>query len=103
MAGSLRHGDLQLVHDGLGGATDEVWTHVNTVQLLEVSADVPHRHAPRVHRNNLLVEAVELALVLGDELGLECAVSVPGHLDLDLALRGSQGFVPLPLRRLSWP
>ena len=38
-----------------------------------------------MHRDNLVVETREPALILGDQLRIEFALTVARHLDLDLA------------------
>src|SRR5690606_1072552 len=50
-----------------------------------MSGDLPRAHSARVHRDNLVVEAGEPALVLGDQLGIEAALAVARNVDLDLA------------------
>ena len=54
--------------------------------------NLPHRHAAGVERQDLVVEARPAGLVLGDELRLECAVSVAGNLD--------RQFAEVPFQRL---
>ena len=50
--------------------------------------DLPHAHASRVHRDDLVVEAREPPLVLGDQRRVEAAGAVAGYLQLDLAGSG---------------
>src|SRR5205085_3004003 len=49
------------------------------------------RHAARVERDDLLIEAVEAGLVLLDELRLELRVAITRHVNLDLAALAAQG------------
>jgi hypothetical protein len=44
-----------------------------------VALDLAHRHAPGVHRDDLVVEAVEPGFPLGHDLRLEGAVAVARH------------------------
>src|SRR5215216_2171109 len=50
--------------------------------------DLAHRHAARVEAQNLIVEAVETGLALGDQQRLEAAGPVAWHRDVDLAVLG---------------
>lgn len=47
--------------------------------------DLPGAHAPGIHGHDLVVEAGEAPLVLGDELGIERRLPVPRDLQLDPA------------------
>src|ERR1700726_1142407 len=46
-----------------------------------MTLDLPRRHPPRVHRQNLVIESAETALVAGYDLRLEGAIAVPRNLD----------------------
>ncbi|MPN06914.1 hypothetical protein SDC9_154171 [bioreactor metagenome] len=54
-----------------------------------------HRHATGVPRDDFVVEAGPAGLVLGDELGLEAAVTVARHLDGQLAEIALEGLLAL--------
>jgi hypothetical protein len=56
--------------------------------LLEKRLDLAHRHATRVHRDDLVVEARETRLVLGVQQRLETALAVARHLDSNGSLVG---------------
>src|SRR3954454_21289610 len=64
---------------------DQVRRDLDAVELAQVADDLPRAHAPGVHRDDLVVEAWEAALVLGDQLRVEARLPVPGDLELDLA------------------
>jgi hypothetical protein len=49
------------------------------------------RHAARIKRDDLLIEAVKARLVLLDQLRLELRVAVTRHVNLDLAALAAQG------------
>jgi hypothetical protein len=65
--------------------------HLGAVLLGQEALDLAHRHAARVHRHDLVVEAGEAALVLGDEQRLEAAFAVARHLDAHRAVLGQHG------------
>ena len=50
--------------------------------------DLAHAHAARVHRDDLLVEAVEAPLMAGHDLRLEAAAAITRPLDPDAAVVG---------------
>src|SRR3546814_6346084 len=42
-------------------------------------------HAPSVHRHDLIIKPRKTALILGNQLRVEAAMPVAGHVDLELA------------------
>ena len=48
-----------------------------------MARDLQGAHAARVHRDDLVIEAGEATLVLGDQLRVEAARPITRHLDLD--------------------
>ncbi len=63
-------------------------TELDPVQLAQVQLDVAHRHPPRVHRDDPLVEAVVAPLVTRHDLRLEAAAAVARLLDPHAAMLG---------------
>jgi hypothetical protein len=57
-----------------------------SVQLGQMALDLAHCHAARVEAQNLVIEAVEPGLALGDQLRLEAARPVARDRDVDLAV-----------------
>ena len=57
-------------------------------------ADIPRRHAPRVHAEDLVVEPVEMPLMLRNELRLERPLSVARNPDRNRAPTGPDGLRP---------
>src|SRR5689334_1907731 len=55
---------------------------LDAVRLAQVADDLPRAHAARVHRDHLVVEAGEAALVLGDQLRVEARPAVARHRQL---------------------
>ena len=47
--------------------------------------DLAGAHASGVHRNDLVIKAGKPALILGNELRIKARLSVPRHLQLELA------------------
>ena len=58
-------------------------------------ASLAHRQAAGVQRDDFVVEARPTGLVLGDELGLEAAMAVAGHLDGQFAEIALEGLLAL--------
>ena len=55
--------------------------------------NLAHGHATGVQRDDLVVKAAPAGLVLGDELRLEAAVAVSGHLDRQFAEIAYEGLL----------
>ncbi len=72
----------------IGDPADEVGRDFGSIELGQMALDLPHRHAAGVEAQNLVVEAVEPPLALGDQLRLEAARPVARHRNLDLAVLG---------------
>ena len=53
-----------------------------------MALDLAHRHAAGIEAQNLVVEAVEPGLALGDQLRLEAAGPVTRHRNVDRAVLG---------------
>ena len=81
---------LDVVEDGVGDAADRVAADLDPVDLLQMLRDLPCRHPARVHRDDLVVEAREPALMLGHDLRLELPLPVTRQLDLDRPVIGDQ-------------
>ena len=79
-----------VVHHGVGHLGDQVAADLHAVHLLQVRLDVARRQAPRVEREDLLVEPHEPPLALSDDLRLKAAVAIPGSVDRHLPLVGDQ-------------
>jgi hypothetical protein len=56
---------------------------LGAVELAQVTLDIAHAHAAAVERQDLLVEALESAPVLGHELRLDGVLAVAWHANLD--------------------
>ena len=63
----------------------------------EEGLDLAHRHATRVERENLVVEASEPTLVLGNQLRLERALAIARHVDRQRAVVRQDRFGPCPV------
>src|SRR5436309_848836 len=71
-----------LIEHRIGHLADQPRADLDSIHLFQVALNVARAHAPRVHRQNLLVEAREPSFVLGDDLRLERPVPVTGHFDI---------------------
>jgi hypothetical protein len=56
-----------------------------------VALDLPHRHAAGVKAQDLLIEAVEPRLTLGNQLRLEAAGPIARDRNLDLTVLSQDG------------
>ncbi len=60
------------------------------VQVADVGLDLAGAHPARVQGNDLLIQAGQAPLVLGDQLRLKLAFAVAGNGDLDRPVVGQQ-------------
>src|SRR6266540_3218567 len=79
-----------VVLDRRGHLADQSIGDVDAVQLAQVPLDLAGRHPAGIQREDLIVEAVEGAGVLGHHLRLERGVAVARQLDRDRPVDGSQ-------------
>ena len=77
-----------LVDDRVRDPADQVGRDVGRVEFGQMPLDLANRHAAGIQAQDLVVEAVEPGLALGDELRLEAADAVARHRNLDLAVLG---------------
>src|SRR3954451_13465293 len=70
----LLSGDL--VQNGICDGADQVRRDLDAIQLAQMPDDLPGAHAPGVHRDHLVVEAGEPALVLGNQLRIEAGLAI---------------------------
>lgn len=62
---------------------DQIGRGFDAIELAQMPNDLPGAHPPRIHRDDLVVEARETAPILGDQLRIKTARPVARHLDLD--------------------
>ena len=72
------------IQDGIDDGRDQAWRDFDSVNLFQVSLNLPLCHPARVQRNNLLIEAVKARLVLLDQLRFKVRVAVTRNINLDL-------------------
>lgn len=94
---------LDLLDDGVGGVGDEGAGDLDLVDFKEVLLDLAHAQTARIEAHDALVEAVELAPVLGHEGGLKLAVAVGGTLMASLPSSLRRVLELWPLRALGGP
>ena len=63
--------------------------------------DLAHRHAAGIQAQDLVVEAVEPRLALGDELRFETAGAVARYGNLDLAVLGQDRLAAAPVAAIA--
>jgi hypothetical protein len=63
---------------------NEVRGHLQPIELEQMTLDLAHRHAARVHRHDLVVEAGKPPLIALDQLRIERAFAVARNADVDL-------------------
>src|SRR5215471_6081134 len=80
-----------LIEDLVRNPADEVGRDLGAVDLGKVALDLAHAHAARVKAQDLVVEAVEPGLMLGDQLGYEAAGPIARYRNLDLAILSQNG------------
>ncbi len=85
----LPRGDL--VENGVGDGADQIGRNLHAVKIAQMSGDLPHAHAARIHGDDFLVEARETALIFGDELRIEARLPIARNLQLDPARVGRHG------------
>jgi transposase len=95
----LRH----LLQHGIGDGADQVGRDLDAVQLAQVPLDLAGAHPPRVHRHDLVVEAGEAALALGDQLRVEGGQPVARDLQLQLAGPGEHGLAAVAVAAVGPP
>ena len=59
--------------------------------------DLANRHAARIHRHDLLVEARKPSLIALDELGIEGSLSITRNLDVDFRRLGQHGLLRIAI------
>jgi hypothetical protein len=72
-----------LLQHRIGDGADQVRRDLDAVQIAQMPRDLARAHAPRVHRDDLLIEAGETPLVLGNQLRVEGGLPIPRDRELD--------------------
>jgi hypothetical protein len=70
------------------GYKPRVGRDVDGIELAQVSLDLPHRQAPGIQGDDLVVEAIQAGLALGHDLRFKGAITIARHLDLDRSVLG---------------
>ena len=81
----------------------EIGRDLQPIKLQEMALDLANRHAARIHRHDLLVEAREAALVTGDQLGIERSFPVTRDFDVDLRRLGQHGLLRIAIAVIGFP
>ena len=83
--------------DRVGDRADQIRRDLDRVHLGEEALNLAHRHPARVERQDLVVEAGEAPLVLGDQPRLEGALAIARHLDRQRAIVGQDRLPARPI------
>ena len=68
-----------------------------------MALDLAHAHAPRIHRDDLLIEAGKAALIFGDQLRVECALAIPRDVQGQPARVGQHGLLAIAVAGVCMP
>lgn len=75
-----------LLEYSVGDPADQIGGNLDRIQLQKMRLNLAHRQAAGVQADDPIIKTLKPGLPLGDDLGLEAAVSVPRHRDLDRAV-----------------
>ncbi|CAB5328303.1 hypothetical protein IST4119_00738 [Burkholderia multivorans] len=76
------------VDHGISHRADEVRRHLDAIHLQQETLNLPHAHAAGIHRDDLVVEACEASLALGDRYRIKGAFAVARNLDVEQVIVG---------------
>ena len=79
---------LDLVDHDIGDVRDQFPRCVHSVHFPQMRLDIPGRHATRVQRQDHVIDIADPPRPLRHDRGLERAVPVTRHLDIDWAIPG---------------
>jgi hypothetical protein len=83
--------------DAVGHGADQIGRDLHAVHLRQEALDFPHGHAPRVQRQNLVVEAREPAFVFADQPRFEAPLAIARHVDRQRPVIGQHGLAARPV------
>src|SRR5215213_376635 len=79
----LPGGDL--IEHRVGDGADQIGRDVDAVEIAQMADNLAGAHAAGVHRDDLVVEPREAALIFGDQLRIETGLAIARHRQLDPA------------------
>ena len=77
-----------LVQHRIGNRADQFCRRIDAVDLGQMFRNLAGAQPPRIHRDDLVIEARKPALAFGDQLRIEAARTVTGNRNLDLPRAG---------------
>ena len=83
---------VDLRHDLFGNFAHQLRGNFHIVETLDLLCNIPLAHAAGVQRQDLVLHAFGVAVVLADDFRLIAALTVSGNLDVDFAQLGLYGF-----------
>src|SRR5215213_3122923 len=97
----LPGGDL--IEHRVGDGADQIGRDVDAVEIAQMADNLAGAHAAGVHRDDLVVEPREAALIFGDQLRIETGLAIARHRQLDPAGVGDDRLLAIaisPVARL---
>ena len=83
--------------DPIGHRADQIGRDLHGVHLREEALNLAHGHPARIERQDLVVEAGEAPLVLGDQPRLEGALAIARHVERERAVVGQDRLAARPV------
>jgi hypothetical protein len=93
----------RVVHHRVGHPRDQVAANLDAVDLLQMRLDIPGRQAPRIQREDLVVEPLKPPLTLANDLRLEAPIPIARRVDADRAVLGDQRLRRRPVPGIARP
>jgi hypothetical protein len=92
------------IKHGIGDCRDETGRDFDTLDLFQMASNLALRHAARVKRDDLFIEAIKARLILLDELRFKLRVAIRGTAICSWPRLPRKVFGVVPLRELpEWP
>src|SRR3954468_14405255 len=92
-----------LVQNGIRDRADQVGRDLDAIQLAQMPDDLARAHAPGIHRDHLVIEAGEAALILGNQLGIEAGLAIARDLQIQLAGVGDHRLATIAVAAVAGP
>src|SRR4029453_1066538 len=77
---------LDLIHYGVGDVRDQGRRNIRAVDVLQLALDVADRHAPSVHRQDLVIKPLQAGLTLWYYLWFEFTIPVARNSETEFSL-----------------
>ena len=87
----------------IGDRGNQVRRHLQPVELKQMALDLPNRHAARIHRHDLVVEAWKPPLIPLDQLRIERPLPIARNAHIDLRRFGQDGLLRIAVAAVLRP